>query len=127
MIPRSAGNDKVKTKTKAVVSAIFFGFATWVYTYKADAKKFWIALLLSLGLGILTIAVAIDLLDAFIKWTETLISSGSGENDLTQIIKGRWPVLLLVALSWKGLWLWPLIDVIKKPDDWYEHYAGHYG
>lgn len=44
-------SDQPKDKTVAVLLAVFFGFWTWVYTYKRDAWKFW----LNLGLGIVTL------------------------------------------------------------------------
>jgi Protein of unknown function (DUF2510) len=42
-----------KSKTTAVLLAVFLGFWTWLYTYKTDAWKFW----LNLGLGIVTIGI----------------------------------------------------------------------
>jgi hypothetical protein len=36
-----------KSKTTAVLLAVFFGFWTWAYTYKRDAAFFWINLVAS--------------------------------------------------------------------------------
>jgi hypothetical protein len=33
-----------KSKTTAVVLAVFLSFWTWLYTYKTDAWKFWVGL-----------------------------------------------------------------------------------
>ena len=38
----------VKSKTTAVLLAVFLGFWTWLYTYKVDSWKFWMNLVLSL-------------------------------------------------------------------------------
>ena len=40
-----------KTKTPAVLLAVFLGFWTWLYTYQRDAWKFW----LNLGLTVVTL------------------------------------------------------------------------
>lgn|SRR5437763_11306347 len=37
-----------KTKSTAVLLAVFLGFWTWLYTYKTDAAFFWINLVLGL-------------------------------------------------------------------------------
>ena len=36
-----------KSKTAAVLLAVFLGFWTWCYTYKHDAWKFWLNLVLT--------------------------------------------------------------------------------
>jgi hypothetical protein len=33
-----------KSKTTAILLAVFLGFWTWVYTYKTDKVKFWVGL-----------------------------------------------------------------------------------
>ena len=47
---------KVKNKTTAVLLAIFLSFWAWVYTYKHDHQKFWIGLIISVGLSFTLIA-----------------------------------------------------------------------
>lgn len=42
-----------KSKTTAVLLAVFLSFWTWCYTYKRDAWKFW----LNLGLSIATLSL----------------------------------------------------------------------
>lgn len=42
-----------KSKTPAILLAVFLGFWTWVYTYKVDAWKFWV----NLGLSIVTLSL----------------------------------------------------------------------
>jgi hypothetical protein len=43
----SGGSLPAKNKATAVVLAVFFGFWTWLYTYKKDAWKFWLNLVLT--------------------------------------------------------------------------------
>ncbi len=38
------GRPLVKSKTTAVVLAVFLAFWTWLYSYKTDAWKFWVGL-----------------------------------------------------------------------------------
>lgn len=45
------GSQPPKSKTTAVVLAVFLSFWTWLYTYQKDNWKFWTGL----GLGILGI------------------------------------------------------------------------
>jgi len=42
-----------KSKTTAVLLAVFLAFWTWLYTYKKDAWKFWV----NLGVGIVTLGI----------------------------------------------------------------------
>ena len=37
-----------KSKSTALILAIFFSFFTWLYTSKRDGKKFWLALIIYL-------------------------------------------------------------------------------
>ena len=45
-----------KSKTTAVLLAVFLSFWTWCYTYKTNAAKFWT------GLGLCIISVPLDLI-----------------------------------------------------------------
>ena len=45
-----------KSKTAAVLLAVVLAFWTWLYTYKLDAGKFWVGLILTLAGIVLTIA-----------------------------------------------------------------------
>ena len=42
------GSKGQKDKTVAILLAVFLAFWTWVYTYKKDAWKFWLNLVLSI-------------------------------------------------------------------------------
>ena len=55
-----------KEKSISVVLAVFLGILTWIYTYKYDAWKFWVSLILifvTFGLG------------AFIAWPWAVIDA----------------------------------------------------
>lgn len=46
-----------KTKTTAILLAIFLSFWTWIYTYKKDMWKFWVGLVTAIALGIFTAGI----------------------------------------------------------------------
>ena len=49
-----------KSKTTAILLAVFLGFFTWLYTYREDSGKFWISVSVSVVnfiLGIVTLGI----------------------------------------------------------------------
>jgi hypothetical protein len=55
-----AGYGEGKSKTTAIVFAIFFGIFTWLYTYREDAGKFWLAIgitIMNVILSVLTLGI----------------------------------------------------------------------
>ena len=68
----SAG-ARPKSKTAAVLLAVFLTFWTWCYTYKRDAWKFWLNLVLSvvtLGIWAVTVAWLWAIIDVAVKPSE---------------------------------------------------------
>lgn len=62
-----------KQKTTAVLLAVFLTFWTWVYTYKVDAWKFWLNLVLSfLTVGFWAI---------FVAWPWAIIDAARRKDD----------------------------------------------
>ena len=39
------GNPNAKSKTVAIILAIFFAYFSWIYTYKRNGLKFWLSFL----------------------------------------------------------------------------------
>ncbi|MBI1747248.1 MAG: hypothetical protein HYR55_11745 [Acidobacteria bacterium] len=56
--PSSSGAIRPKRKTTALLLALFLGICTWLYTYRRDAWKFWVAFLMG---GFLTGAADVGL------------------------------------------------------------------
>jgi hypothetical protein len=80
-----------KSKTAAVLFAIFLGYFAWMYTYEKDAWKFWTAL-------------AVTVVNVL----------------LSLITFGVW---LFVAIPVAvGIWVWGIIDVAVKPQQFYDLY-----
>ena len=75
----SSGFSTPKSKSTAVLLAVFLSFWTWIYTYKRDAWKFWINLVLSvLTLGIWGI---------FISWPWAIIDAAIKPGDYYEDFK----------------------------------------
>ena len=89
-------NGEGKSKTAAVLLAVFLSFWTWLYTYKKDAWKFWVGLVATLGIGALVVFLYIPSPYDF--------------------------VLSLVFNS--GIWIWSIVDAVSKKDEWYRSYPG---
>ncbi len=69
----SLGGAQPKSKTTAVLLAVFLAFWTWCYTYKRDAWKFWLNLVLSVvtvGIWAITVGWVWAVIDAAVKPTE---------------------------------------------------------
>ena len=103
-----------KSKTMAVLLAVFLGFWTWVYTYRKNTWKFWAGL----GLG----------LPAFVIFNIGVIPHNSVEYDANGNYLGLGgfrfsnnilvPALLVIL----GVWIWAIIDVFLKRQEWYLTY-----
>jgi hypothetical protein len=64
-----------RAKGASVLLAVFLTFWTWVYTYKQDAWKFWVGLVLSF-IGVVTAAFAVGFLILFGVWLWAVIDTG---------------------------------------------------
>lgn len=122
-MPLLRPTDEPKHKGRAVLLALFFGFAAWSYTYKADAKKFWIAVCLNLLAMAALLLVFKSLLGGFSEWLDSFSSPEGGLDGPGTIIADNWWQVLTVGLALLGLWLWPIIDIMRRPASWYEAYG----
>jgi len=68
---------KLKSKTTAVLLAVFLGFWGWLYTYKRDAAKFWISAAASVVLIIVGVGVFVN----WIFWVWAVIDAAVRTND----------------------------------------------
>lgn len=62
-----------KSKTTAILLAVFLTFWTWVYTYKTDAWKFW----MNLALSVLTLGIW----GILVSWPWAIIDAARRSND----------------------------------------------
>lgn len=92
-----------KSKTVAVLLAVFLGFWAFLYTFKADKLKFFIALasiFVFFGLGTLV----------------NFLSFTSGGKNLLALDVFGWLLLF-------GLWLWAVINVAIRGENFYREYG----
>jgi hypothetical protein len=106
-------NPYAKSKGTAIVLAVFFGFWSWLYTYKRDYKKFWIYVSIFIVFWIIII-VAISSI--------TVDSS----YDITQTPTG-WRAIFANYGTWIWLlflasFIWPFCNSVARPESFYKNY-----
>ena len=100
-----------KSKTTAVVLAVFFGSWSWLYTYKASAKKFWVTICILFGLP-------------FFMFLGVFVAANSGNGRGVQ----GWMVAATVIIWYFfvfGFWVWSIIDNAVKSEAWYRSYLAN--
>jgi RNA polymerase subunit RPABC4/transcription elongation factor Spt4 len=98
-----------KSKTTAVLMAVFLGAWTWVYTWKVNAKKFWI------GLGLWVIEIIVFIVGASSDAAK-LVCNPAGT---CSIRTGSSGLILFAWLIGFGVWLWAVIDTSTKNQAYY--------
>lgn len=97
--------NKGKSKTTAVLLAVFLGPWTWLYTIKRDWVKFLIGIVLFMGASL------------FIALGEMVIWILQGRLSDPQVV---WVLGLVVSgLLLATIYLWAIIDTATKPASWY--------
>jgi hypothetical protein len=105
------GTSGGKSKTTAVLMAVFLSAWTWVYTWKVNSKKFWIAA----GLWVVQIILySVGGSEAATR----LVCNQSGGGCAFKSGSGGGLILFgwLIAL---GIWLWAIIDASTKSQAYY--------
>ncbi len=96
-----------KKKSVAITLSIFFSFFPWLYIYGINKKKFWIALLIVV-IGLIIFYSAI-IHSFFTGGVELFIGYGV-------IIR------LILILSNAGIYIWSLVDSIRRSRSFYLSY-----
>lgn len=103
---------QAKSKTSAVLLAVFLGIWSWVYTYQVNKSKFWVTLASFLALSVLLFIRA-----SFISYQ---IQNGyypsTGEVIFWRIIAFTW---LFTPLAFS---IWAIVDNATKPSSWFINY-----
>ncbi len=93
---------RVKSKAAAIILAVFFGYWSWLYTYKMDSRKFWFFFCLML-VSAVGVVMSID-----------------SSLELTNAGTWIWVYFLVSIASY----IWALTNSISRPDSFYENYGG---
>ena len=101
----------VKSKSTAVVLAVFFSFWAWLYTYRINGGKFWFFLI-------------IDILRFIIAILFTIPEANLNINNYNQIFTSRNLTIFIVLSSlWTiAIWLDVLITSAIKPNSFFTNY-----
>ena len=102
-----------KSKAVAVVLAIFFGFWSWLYTFKKDQLKFWIFLGILITMVIWYISYACSSIADTL--TDPYFNMSSYESNINTY--ANW----ILAVNVIG-WFWALIDSVRRPSNFYLNY-----
>ncbi len=106
-----------KSKVASVLLAVFLSFWTWLYTYKRDKKKFWIALGVNVFLGIISTALMVS----------AIISAGAAgavadDAAIVAAVLSAMGFYVVLTLVGTGFWVWAIVDSAVKKQEWYNNY-----
>ena len=113
-----------KSKTTAVVLAVFLGFWSWLYTFQVNKVKFFIGLGAGVVSSIIQISTAIVNADSN-EWYQACINDVIyGTMTLDQCVQYQpdYTASFIASFISFGVWLWPLIDNARKPASFYQAY-----
>lgn len=113
-----------KSKTTAVVLAVFLGFWSWLYTFQVNKVKFFIGLGVGVVSSIIQISTAIVNADSN-EWYQACINDviygSTSLEECLQYQPDQTGTFVALFISF-GVWLWPLIDNARKPASFYQGY-----
>jgi len=95
-----------KSKTAAVLLAVFLSFWSWLYTVKLDCPKFLVGIILNLVA--FPMALAVDALAREVGWR-------AGP---------PLPTIVLFGLP-LAVWIWAIIDRAVRPPEYYSQYPDY--
>jgi hypothetical protein len=105
--PDIPGQDiLLRSKKIALILAIFGGPFTWLYTYRRDAWK------AAIGLGLITSTLLGAIILLVVLKNITRIDNFADFPDLFLFM----PLILISVFVWLPVWLWAIVDVVKKRD-----------
>ncbi len=122
--PTGAGfGPTAKTKTAAVLLAVFLGPWTWLYTYRRNAWKFWVGLV---G-GAAGFVIAIIVAGTYVGSTgfATCSSNGYPCNYYSHASSTAPLAIFAIVVCYLipvAVWIWAIIDVAVAPDSFYQRY-----
>jgi|694.fasta_scaffold51111_7 hypothetical protein len=103
--------SQAKSKTTAVVLAVFLGPWSWLYTYALNSYKFW------LTMSVQTLAF-IYFISVFIGMQIKLSAGTAVSDDARAVVAAS----LFFGLLNSAFWLWALLENAIKSQDFYANY-----
>jgi hypothetical protein len=120
--------SSTKSKTTAVVLAVFLSFWTWLYTFKVNKTKFFIGLGVGFVAWIMQIAsllLTADDIDYYAACIDDEVYYGADPVQALAECTSYAPdytLAFLAGFMTFGIWLWAVIDNARKPVSFYEGY-----
>ena len=120
--------SSTKSKTTAVVLAVFLSFWTWLYTFKVNKTKFFIGLGVGFVAWIMQIAsllLTADNLDYYAACIDDAVYNGAdslGALAECSLYQPDYTLAFLAGFITFGIWLWAVIDNARKPASFYLEY-----
>ena len=115
-----------KSKTTAVLLAVFLGYWSWLYTFKVDKAKFFIGLGLQVITYILVFVWLAELAVAQTVYAQCVSDnwySDYGDVSTCDPTAGLFtPTYLMAAAIGFGSWLWTVIDQSRRPREFFENF-----
>lgn len=123
----TAGSVGAKSKTAAVLLAVFLGPWTWLYTYTRDFRKFWAGIGVSIGWTILLIIAITAFSSTVAACTTTQLTTTGSCAALTAgtAAAGFGFASVATIISWilfPAIWIWSIVDTASRRDWFYTNY-----
>ncbi len=124
-----------KSKSTAVLLAVFLGFWTFLYSYRVDKAKFWLGLIFSLCALASAFVFAVAFiqysgtlsavgLDSFVYYLSDRVAGSPASRGGNEWAKQFFPLanwsLLATLVSGSISWLFPLIRTTTRPSSFFE-------
>jgi hypothetical protein len=118
----SSSNTRVKSKSTAVLLAVFFGFWTWLYTYQINKAKFWIALVILSIVGVIWGFVFAQYSQQSSTYASCSTYMDLGPGDVCYPPSFPFDVLIILWIVQFAFWLIAVIDASTSQHAEYDSY-----
>lgn len=117
--PVGAGYGRgYKTKTAAVLLAVFLGPWTWLYTYRRNAWKFWAGLVSGI-LGAVVAAIVVGIY--FVNVNQASTPSQFNQPSAPAPALATFAVVVCYLIPF-AVWIWAIVDAAFSPATFYYNY-----
>ncbi|HZD64947.1 MAG TPA: zinc-ribbon domain-containing protein [Acidimicrobiales bacterium] len=108
-----AAPRSTRSKTAAILLAVFLSFWTWLYTFRWNATKFWIGLGVSVGSWLLASIVGAETYTVSYYDVYGYYHPGNGAGI---------PLIVLGVLASIGIWVWAIVDTAMTREADFSNY-----
>lgn len=116
---------KLKTKTAAVLLAVFLGYWSWLYTFKRDKLKFFIGVgvgVVAFIVGIASVVANISVITAREACIEAAYVDLQAILNCYYIYAPDYTVAYIFGFVAFGVNIWAIVDAARKKQDYFTNY-----